>query len=92
MVIGIHGGNSEGYEWIYPLWQLNQDSIKYFSIVGMIKDANANNAKLVNHIDTLLDNYSKVKKIKILSHSYGGTHLLYSLDLLSNASQTRSGS
>ena len=24
LVIGIHGGNSEGYEWIYPLWQLNQ--------------------------------------------------------------------
>ena len=30
----------------------------------------------------LLDNYSKVKKIKIISHSYGGTHLLYSLDLI----------
>ena len=36
----------------------------------------------MNHIDSLIDNYSRVKKIRILSHSYGGTHLLYSLDLI----------
>ena len=44
--------------------------------------ANANNANLVNHIDSLLANYPGLEKIKILSHSYGGTHLLYSLDLI----------
>ena len=83
LIIGIHGGNSEGYEWIYPLWQLNQKFNQVFFYRWNDKRcANANNANLVNQIDTLLDNYSEVKKIKILSHSYGGTHLLYSLDLI----------
>ena len=83
LVIGIHGGNSEGYEWIYPLWQLNKESNQVFFYRWNDKRcANANNANLVNEIDSLLDNYSKVKKIKILSHSYGGTHLLYTLDLI----------
>ena len=83
LVIGIHGGNSEGYEWIYPLWQLNQESNQVFFYRWNDKRcANANNSNLVNQIDSLLDNYSKVKEIKILSHSYGGTHLLYSLDLI----------
>ena len=83
LVIGIHGGNSEGYEWIYPLWQLNQEFNQVFFYRWNDKRcANANNAELVNQIDSLLDNYSGVKKIKILSHSYGGTHLLYSLDLI----------
>ena len=82
LIIGIHGGNSEGYEWIYPLWQLNQEFNQVFFYRWNDKRcANANNAELVNQIDSLLDNYSGVKKIKILSHSYGGTHLLYSLDL-----------
>ena len=83
LVIGIHGGNSEGYEWIYPLWQLNQESNQVFFYRWNDKRcANANNSNLVNQIDSLLYNYSKVKEIKILSHSYGGTHLLYSLDLI----------
>jgi hypothetical protein len=83
LVIGIHGGNSEGYEWIYPLWQLNQAFNQVFFYRWNDKRcANANNVELVNQIDSLISNYSSVKKIKILSHSYGGTHLLYSLDLI----------
>ena len=83
LIIGIHGGNSEGYEWIYPLWQLNQESNQVFFYRWNDKRcANANNANLVNHIDSLLDAYPDIEKIKILSHSYGGTHLLYSLDLI----------
>ena len=83
LIIGIHGGNSEGYEWIYPLWQLNQKSNQVFFYRWNDKRcANANNVELMNHIDSLINNYSSVKRIKILSHSYGGTHLLYSLDLI----------
>ena len=83
LVIGIHGGNSEGYEWIYPLWQLNQESNQVFFYRWNDKRcANTNNANLVNQIDSLLETYRGVEKIKILSHSYGGTHLLYSLDLI----------
>ena len=83
LIIGIHGGNSEGYEWIYPLWQLNQEFNQVFFYRWNDKRcANANNANLVNHIDSLLATYPGLKKIKILSHSYGGTHLLYSLDLI----------
>lgn len=83
LVIGIHGGISEGYEWIYPLWRLNKEFNQVFFYRWNDKRcANANNANLVNHIDLLLDTYPNVEKIRILSHSYGGTHLLYSLDLI----------
>jgi len=83
LIIGIHGGNSEGYEWIYPFWQLNKESNQVFFYRWNDKRcANANNVELMNHIDSLINNYSSVKRIKILSHSYGGTHLLYSLDLI----------
>ena len=83
LIIGIHGGNSEGYEWIYPLWRLNQEFNQVFFYRWNDKRcANANNANLVNQIDSLLDTYPGLEKIKILSHSYGGTHLLYSLDLI----------
>ena len=83
LIIGIHGGNSEGYEWIYPLWQLNQEFNQVFFYRWNDKRcANTNNANLVNHIDSLLATYPGLEKIKILSHSYGGTHLLYSLDLI----------
>jgi len=83
LIIGIHGGNSEGYEWIYPFWQLNKESNQVFFYRWNDKRcANANNVRLMNHIDSLINNYSSVKRIKILSHSYGGTHLLYSLDLI----------
>ena len=83
LIIGIHGGNSEGYEWIYPLWQLNQEFNQVFFYRWNDKRcANANNSNLVNHLDSLLDIYPNVEEIKILSHSYGGTHLLYSLDLI----------
>ena len=83
LIIGIHGGNSEGYEWIYPLWRLNQEFNQVFFYRWNDKRcANANNANLVNHIDSLLATYPGLEKIKILSHSYGGTHLLYSLDLI----------
>ena len=83
LIIGIHGGNTEGYEWIYPLWRLNQEFNQVFFYCWNDKRcANANNANLVNHIDSLLATYPGMEKIKILSHSYGGTHLLYSLDLI----------
>jgi len=83
LIIGIHGGNSKGYEWIYPFWQLNQEFNQVFFYRWNDKRcANANNANLVSQIDSLLDNYPSLEKIKILSHSYGGTHLLYSLDLI----------
>ena len=90
LVIGIHGGNSEGYEWIYPLWQLNQDSNQVFFYRWNDKRcANANNANLVNHIDSLLDNYPYVEKIKIFPIHTAELISYIHLILLSNVSQTK---
>ena len=61
---------------------LGEDLVAMPFGMQLLEANNANNAELVNHIDSLIDNYSRVKKIRILSHSYGGTHLLYSLDLI----------
>ena len=67
LVIGIHGGNSEGYEWIYPLWQLNKEFNQVFFYRWNDKRcANANNANLVNHIDLLLDTYPNVDKLSLI--------------------------
>ena len=61
LVIGIHGGISEGYEWIYPLWRLNKEFNQVFFYRWNDKRcANANNAELVNHIDSLIDTYSSI--------------------------------
>ena len=37
LLIGVHGSNSPGYEWIYPLQTLNDENNMVAFFVGMMK-------------------------------------------------------
>jgi|TARA_B100001540_G_scaffold312226_1_gene332970 hypothetical protein len=73
LLIGVHGSNSRGYEWIYPLQTLNENKnlVSFFrwdddgcpdpsidTLLKLIKDKTKNNPNL--------------NKVILLGHSYGG--------------------
>ena len=90
LVIGIHGGISEGYEWIYPLWRLNKEFNQVFFYRWNDKRCANANANLVNHIDLLLDTYPNVEKDKNFGPTHTAELICYiRLILLSNALQIK---
>lgn len=89
VVIGIHGSNSEGYEWVYPLWKLNNSATAiYFYRWDDQQCANANIDALVNALEDIIDDIPTLKELKILAHSYGGLHLLNALNTIDEMVQT----
>ena len=73
LLIGIHGSNSEGYEWVYPLQTLNNDT----NVVSFFRwdDSSCPNPSidtLLNSIKTRLDQSPNLKKVILIGHSYGG--------------------
>ena len=82
-IIGIHGSNSEGYEWIYPLWKLNSPSSAVYFYRWNDKDcANTSTNLLVDSLKEVIKSNLELTAIKLLAHSYGGLHLLHSLSLI----------
>lgn len=73
LLIGIHGSNSEGYEWVYPLKTLNNDT----NIVSFFRwdDSSCPDSSieiLLNSIKTRLDQSPNLNKVILIGHSYGG--------------------
>ena len=82
-IIGIHGSNSEGYEWIYPLWKLNSPSSAVYFYRWNDKDcANTSTNLLADSLKEVIKSNPELTAIKLLAHSYGGLHLLHSLSLI----------
>ena len=82
-IIGIHGSNSEGYEWIYPLWKLNSPSSAIYFYRWNDKDcANTSTNLLADSLNKVIKSNPELTAIKLLAHSYGGLHLLHSLSLI----------
>jgi len=82
-IIGIHGSNSEGYEWIYPLWKLNSPSSAVYFYRWNDKDcANTSTNLLADSLKEVIKSHPELTAIKLLAHSYGGLHLLHSLSLI----------
>ena len=82
-IIGIHGSNSEGYEWIYPLWKLNSPSSAVYFYRWNDKDcANTSTNLLTDSLKEVIKSHPELTAIKLLAHSYGGLHLLHSLSLI----------
>ena len=82
-IIGIHGSNSEGYEWIYPLWKLNSPSSAVYFYRWNDKDcANTSTNLLADSLKEVIKSNPELNAIKLLAHSYGGLHLLHSLSLI----------
>ena len=69
IIIGIHGRDSRGFEWIYPLQKIDSNSTKtYFLRWNTAQCPQKIIPTLVNKIMEIQD----IKKITILGHSYGG--------------------
>tara|TARA_B100001287_G_scaffold270240_1_gene268752 strand:+ start:154 stop:912 length:759 start_codon:yes stop_codon:yes gene_type:complete len=90
LIIGIHGSNSEGYEWVYPLWKLNDDFTEiYFYRWNDGQCANKDNYILINSLAKALKDNPNIQNIKVLAHSYGGLYLLHSLALIEEFLETQ---
>ena len=73
LLIGVHGSNSRGYEWIYPLQRLNNDG-NMVSFFRWDDDAcpNPSMSSLLSLIKEKLNNNPNLNKVILLGHSYGG--------------------
>ena len=69
ILISIHGRDSRGFEWIYPLQTIDNDVTKtYFFRWDTTKCPQKTIPILVKEISAMKD----IEKITILGHSYGG--------------------
>ena len=69
ILIGIHGRDSRGFEWIYPLQTLDNEATKaYFFRWDTTKCPQKTIPILVKELLAIKD----IEKITILGHSYGG--------------------
>ena len=79
LVIAVHGWQTKGFEWVYPLINLNKESnrISFFRWKTNGCPNKATN-ELLNIIQNEINNYSK---ISLIGHSYGGLVLATLLEL-----------
>ena len=69
IIIAIHGRDSRGFEWIYPLQTIDSEQTKtYFFRWDTTKCPQKTIPILMKEISAMKD----IKKITILGHSYGG--------------------
>ena len=80
-VIGVHGGRSEGYEWVYPLTKLDQsDRLTLFYRWDDRSCFLSSALKLNQEILFLLEENPTIEKIVLLGHSYGGILLTWFIE------------
>ena len=73
LFIGVHGSNSRGYEWVYPLTTLNNEA-NLVSFFRWNDDAcpGPSITSLYTFIDAKFDENPNLEKVVLLGHSYGG--------------------
>ena len=73
LLIGVHGSESRGYEWVYPLTSLdNQKTLTHFYRWDDESCYQSSAIRLNTAIKSLVKEQVNIKKIVILGHSYGG--------------------
>ncbi len=84
--ISVHGGNSEGYEWIYPLKKINTKLRHMYFYRWPDNNCFQNSVKkLKDEIISIFNKDESLKKITLIGHSYGGilvTQLLKDWNLM----------
>jgi pimeloyl-ACP methyl ester carboxylesterase len=78
--IVVHGGGSEGYEWIYPIKAIDtKQKHMYFYRWPDNGCFQSSAEELAVQINNLLSQNNSFKKVSLIGHSYGGilvTHVL----------------
>ena len=78
--IAVHGGASEGYEWIYPIKTIDtKQKHMYFYRWPDNGCFQSSAEELAVQINNLLSQSNSFKKVSLIGHSYGGilvTHVL----------------
>ena len=78
--IAVHGGSSEGYEWIYPIKTIDtKQKHMYFYRWPDNGCFQSSAEELAVQINNLLSQNNSFKKVSLIGHSYGGilvTHVL----------------
>ena len=71
--IAVHGGSSEGYEWIHPIRTIDtKQKHMYFYRWPDNGCFQSSAEELVNEIYNLLNQNHSFKKVILMGHSYGG--------------------
>ena len=71
--IAVHGGSSEGYEWIYPIKTIDTKQ-KHMHFYRWPANGcfQSSAEELASEINNLLSQNSSYKKVTLMGHSYGG--------------------
>jgi len=78
--IAVHGGSSQGYEWIYPLKTIDtKQKDMYFYRWPDNRCFQGSAESLVNEIKNILSLNTALKKVSLIGHSYGGVLATYVL-------------
>ena len=73
LLISVHGSQSEGYEWIYPLQTL--DTVKSATFFYRWNDNKcylSSAEKLNSYLSRAIKNFPDLEKVVLIGHSYGG--------------------
>ena len=73
LLISVHGSRSEGYEWIYPLQELDTEkSAAFFYRWNDSRCYLSSAEKLNSYLSDVMKNFPDLEKVVIIGHSYGG--------------------
>ena len=73
LLVSVHGSNSEGYEWIYPLQTLDTEkSATFFYRWDDRKCYKSSAKRLELYLSRVLEKLPELERAIIIGHSYGG--------------------
>ena len=73
LLISVHGSQSEGYEWIYPLQTLDTEKSATFFYRWKDNKCYLSSAeKLNSYLSRAIKNFPDLEKVVLIGHSYGG--------------------
>lgn len=82
VLIGIHGFKARGFEWVYPLVVMDDDSIHthYFRWDFLEKNSKARRTLLADLSDVIEQRTAPLERVVIVAHSCGGVMVTAAID------------